>query len=237
MEEDEPAVVPLHVLKVGDREYLPPNLAGVQALANSFLSWRLIFVNVIDAFREVVNGVRYVITLNAIDSQDIGSNPKYVVCRLVILEKAWLLTSWGSKVRELQYTNCSSDSDDDQLHEYGGENYQLNPIFNSSIRGNSEITSDALHNIEQQIVTTEETTANDNNTFSEESATTTDSISLVLYPSNDEQKSEDAGFFADSRGADQFGDTIARDDSKQGDDSQAQVTNGIKQTSALLFGL
>ncbi|KAL9897273.1 cathepsin F isoform 2-T2 [Glossina fuscipes fuscipes] len=100
----------VHVLQPGEREYLSPNLIGLQNIAMTFLPLTMNFINIIDAYREIVNGVRYEILLNAINTED---NDEDIVCRLVILEKPWLRTQWGDKVRELQYTNCTSSTGTD----------------------------------------------------------------------------------------------------------------------------
>ncbi|XP_023178971.1 putative cysteine proteinase CG12163 isoform X1 [Drosophila hydei] len=104
----EPPIKLVHVLNPGEREYLSPNLIGVQNIAMSFLPLSMNFVNIIDAFREIVNGVRYEILLNAVDTKAKDAD---TICRLVILEKPWLTTQWGDKQRELVNTNCSDVAD------------------------------------------------------------------------------------------------------------------------------
>ncbi|XP_073846408.1 cathepsin F isoform X2 [Musca autumnalis] len=100
----------VHVLNPGEREYLSPNLIGVQNIAMTFLPLSMNFINIVDAFREVVNGVKYDLVVNAVDTKD---NDADIVCHLIILEKPWLRTEWGDKVRELQYSNCSSNALDE----------------------------------------------------------------------------------------------------------------------------
>ncbi|XP_030562179.1 putative cysteine proteinase CG12163 isoform X1 [Drosophila novamexicana] len=104
----EPSIKLVHVLNPGEREYLSPNLIGVQNIAMTFLPLSMNFVNIIDAFREIVNGVRYEILLNAVDTK---ANDADTICRLVILEKPWITTQWGDKQRELVNTNCSDLAD------------------------------------------------------------------------------------------------------------------------------
>lgn len=153
--------------ETGQREYLSPNLVGLQTLASSFLPWRLVFVNIIDAYREVVNGVRYEILLNAIDTQQNGTDPSYLICRIVILEKPWLYTIWASKVRELVYSNCSSESDNSGLELYASDKYDINTIYNNENRRNRTISSEDLKKLDEQIIPKEET------------ASLTDNIELV----------------------------------------------------------
>ncbi|XP_061390016.1 putative cysteine proteinase CG12163 [Musca vetustissima] len=115
----------VHVLNPGEREYLSPNLIGVQNIAMTFLPLSMNFINIVDAFREIVNGVKYDIVVNAVDTND---NDAEIVCHLVILEKPWLRTEWGDKVRELQHSNCSSNA-----LEEDGDQSPRNPL----VRANS----------------------------------------------------------------------------------------------------
>ncbi|EDV44341.1 uncharacterized protein Dana_GF16067, isoform A [Drosophila ananassae] len=107
----EPAVKLVHVLNPGEREYLSPNLIGVQNIAMTFLPLSMNFVNIIDAFREITSGVRYEILLNAVDTKVKQPEEADTICRLVILEKPWLRTQWGDKHRELVTSNCSDSSE------------------------------------------------------------------------------------------------------------------------------
>ncbi|XP_017848243.1 putative cysteine proteinase CG12163 isoform X1 [Drosophila busckii] len=104
----EPPIKLVHVLNPGEREFLSPNLIGVQNIAMTFLPLSFNFVNIIDAFREIVNGVRYEIHLNAVDTKAKDAD---TICRLVILEKPWLTTQWGDRYRELVNSNCSDAAD------------------------------------------------------------------------------------------------------------------------------
>ncbi|XP_052849393.1 putative cysteine proteinase CG12163 isoform X1 [Drosophila gunungcola] len=107
----EPPIKLVHVLNPGEREYLSPNLIGVQNIAMTFLPLSMNFVNVIDAFREITAGVRYEILLNAVDTKAKQPAEADTICRLVILEKPWLRTQWGDKHRELVNSNCSDSAE------------------------------------------------------------------------------------------------------------------------------
>lgn len=141
----------MHVLNPGEREYLSPNLIGVQNIAMTFLPLSMNFVNIIDAFREIVDGVRYEIVLNAVDTKAKDAD---VVCRLVIIEKPWLRTEWGDKVRELRTTNCTSE--DDTLTDQAArskalnDKYTRNALFNGGTR--NELTDDEMSKLESQIL-------------------------------------------------------------------------------------
>lgn len=141
----------VHVLNPGEREYLSPNLIGVQNIAMTFLPLSMNFVNIIDAFREIVDGVRYEILLNAVDTK---SKDADVVCRMVIIEKPWLRTEWGDKVRELRTSNCTSE--EDNLTEPAArskalnDKYTRNAIFNGGTR--NELTDDEMSKLESQIL-------------------------------------------------------------------------------------
>ncbi|TDG48881.1 hypothetical protein AWZ03_004784 [Drosophila navojoa] len=151
----EPPIKLVHVLNPGEREYLSPNLIGVQNIAMSFLPLSMNFVNIIDAFREIVNGVRYEILLNAVDTK---ANDADTICRLVILEKPWLTTQWGDKHRELVNTNCSDVADNaltdpDERAKALNEKYVSNTIFNGGRR--NELSDSDMAHLEAQILTNE----------------------------------------------------------------------------------
>uniref|UniRef100_A0A1A9UX67 Cystatin domain-containing protein n=1 Tax=Glossina austeni TaxID=7395 RepID=A0A1A9UX67_GLOAU len=143
----------VHVLQPGEREYLSPNLIGVQNIAMTFLPLTMNFINIIDAYREIVNGIRYEILLNAINTED---NDADIVCRLVILEKPWLRTQWGDKVRELQHTNCTSSTGAGDIADNSpnptndlNDKYVKSSVFNGGSR--NELSNDDIKRLEDQI--------------------------------------------------------------------------------------
>uniref|UniRef100_A0A1B0G026 Cysteine proteinase inhibitor n=1 Tax=Glossina morsitans morsitans TaxID=37546 RepID=A0A1B0G026_GLOMM len=143
----------VHVLQPGEREYLSPNLIGVQNIAMTFLPLTMNFINIIDAYREIVNGIRYEILLNAINTED---NDADIVCRLVILEKPWLRTQWGDKVRELQHTNCTSSTGTEDIADNSpnrpnnyNDKYVKSTVFNGGSR--NELSNDDIKRLEDQI--------------------------------------------------------------------------------------
>lgn len=123
----------------------------------TFLPLSMNFINIVDAFREIVNGVKYDIVVNAVDTKD---NDAEIVCHLVILEKPWLRTEWGDKVRELQHSNCSSnalDEDGDQSPRNPlaransiNDKYDKSSVFNGGSR--NELSADDMKHLEDQIV-------------------------------------------------------------------------------------
>lgn len=153
----EPPIKLVHVLNPGEREYLSPNLIGVQNIAMTFLPLSMNFVNIIDAFREITSGVRYEILLNAENTTVKPPAEVDVICRLVILEKPWLRTQWGDKHRELVTTNCSDSSensvggDPEEKARLLNEKYVSNSIFNGGQR--NELTDAEMANLESQILT------------------------------------------------------------------------------------
>lgn len=142
---EDPAKV-LHLSAMGDREYLSPNLVGLQDLISTFLPWKYIYLNVVDAFRELVNGIRYEILFNAIDTTR-DNDTSHIVCRLIIDEKPWKQTAF----RELVYSNCTDNNE----HRVGvylndiSDRYELKPVFR---RERMNITADDIKKIEQEIV-------------------------------------------------------------------------------------
>ncbi|KAH8358810.1 hypothetical protein KR093_002554 [Drosophila rubida] len=154
----EPPIKLVHVLNPGEREYLSPNLIGVQNIAMTFLPLSMNFVNIIDAFREIVNGVRYEILLNAVDTKAKDAD---TICRLVVLEKPWLTTQWGDKHRELVNSNCSDVADNALSPESAEERakalddkYVSNSIFNGGRR--NELSDSDMARLESQILTTDQ---------------------------------------------------------------------------------
>ncbi|XP_017467683.1 PREDICTED: putative cysteine proteinase CG12163 [Rhagoletis zephyria] len=180
----------VHVLNPGEREYLSPNLIGVQNIAMTFLPLSMNFVNIIDAFREIVDGVRYEILLNAVDTK---ANDADVICRIVIIEKPWLRTEWGDKVRELRTSNCTSE--DDHLTEQAArskalnDKYTRNALFNGGTR--NELNDDDMSKLESQILPMpfstnglkrRETSTSDTTTSTSATAGTTTTTSTTTTP-------------------------------------------------------
>ncbi|XP_055848053.1 putative cysteine proteinase CG12163 isoform X3 [Episyrphus balteatus] len=144
----EEAAQKIHALQPGEKEYLSPNLIGVQNIAVTNIPITINFINIIDAYREVVDGVRYEIVLNAVNTTD---NNTEIICRIVVLEKPWLTTIWGDKVRLLQESNCTSEElpDASRNRKALEEKYETNAIFSGS---RNELTADDMLNLESQIV-------------------------------------------------------------------------------------
>lgn len=167
----EAVIVPVKVLNPGDREYLTPNLVGLQNMAMSNLPVTINFVNIIEAFREVVNGVRYELLVNAVNTTE-KSEDKDLICRLVVLEQPWLVTIWGDKVRLLKYSNCSDTETDQASQDSINQIYKTNTIFDGSAIGEDE---DGLVRIEAQIIQPKEKVV----AFKETTSTTTTSTTLA----------------------------------------------------------
>lgn len=148
----EEVIVPVKVLNPGDREYLTPNLVGLQNMAISNLPLTINFVNVIEAFREIVNGVRYELVVNAVNTTQKSEN-KDIICKLVVLEEPWLVTIWGDKVRHLRYSNCSNIEADLASQDSINQLYKTNTIFDGSAIG---VDEDALAELEAQIIQPQE---------------------------------------------------------------------------------
>ncbi|XP_055922541.1 putative cysteine proteinase CG12163 [Eupeodes corollae] len=146
---EEPAVQKIHVLQPGEKEYLSPNLIGVQNIAITNIPVTLNFINIIDAYREVVDGVRYEVVLNAVNTTD---NNTEIVCRIVVLEKPWLTTLWGDKVRLLKESNCTNEElQPDSFRDSKAleEKYETNAIFSGN---RNELTPNDMSNLESQII-------------------------------------------------------------------------------------
>lgn len=122
----------------------------------TFLPLSINFINIVDAFREIVNGVRYDIIVNAIDTKD---NDAEIMCHLVILEKPWLRTEWGDKVRNLEHSNCTTDATENGDDGMGNnpfaransinDKYVKSTVFNGGSR--NELSADEMKRLEDQI--------------------------------------------------------------------------------------
>lgn len=178
----EEVIVPVKVLNPGDREYLTPNLVGLQNMAMSNLPVTINFVNVIEAYREIVNGVRYELLINAVNTTE-TSDDKDVVCRLVVLEKPWIVTIWGDKVRSLKYSNCSDTEADLASQDSINQIYKTNTIFDGSAIGDDE---DGLAKIESQIIQPK-----DKVVAQRESTTTTTTTLAPIVVADEENTDED----------------------------------------------
>lgn len=235
----EEVIVPVKVLNPGEREYLTPNLVGLQNMAISNLPITINFVNVIEAFREIVNGVRYELLVNAVNTTEKSEN-KDIICRLVVLEEPWLVTIWGDKVRHLRYSNCSDIESDLATQDSINQIYKTNTIFDGSAIGEDE---DALAELEAQIIQPKEKVVAFRRTTS---TTTPTTLAPIVVADEDEdvgttteELSEDSkkwfdGFFGmfDSPGRQSVAEVNAEvrskdDENVQGEESSTTVNNEI----------
>lgn len=196
----EEVIVPIKVLNPGDREYLTPNLVGLQNMAMSNLPVTLNFVNIIEAFREIVNGVRYELLVNAVNTTE-KTEDKDLICKLVVLEQPWLVTVWGDKVRTLKYSNCSDVEADLASQDSINRIYKTNTIFDGSAIGDDE---DGLERIEAQIIQPKEKVVAFKETTSSTTTTTlapivvadeTEDVETTTEELSDDSKKWLDGFF------------------------------------------
>lgn len=99
--------IAIHKDAVGASEDLNPEMRSLMAMAVQFLPATYKYTNVISATREIVAGVRFNLYVNAVDA-----NATDVVCFLDILEKPWITTDFGQKLRLLQFTNCTENGEE-----------------------------------------------------------------------------------------------------------------------------
>ncbi|KAL5273689.1 CTSF family protein [Megaselia abdita] len=141
------------------------------------------FVNIIEAFREIVNGVRYELLVNAVNTTE-KSEDKDLICRLVVLEQPWLVTIWGDKVRLLKYSNCSDTEADQASQDSINQIYKTNTIFDGSAIGEDE---DGLKRIEAQIIQPKEKVV----AFKESTPSTSTTSTLAPIVVAEETEGED----------------------------------------------
>ena len=116
-------------------------------MAMSYLPQTLNYINIIEAFREVIDGVRYELLVNTTNIH----NEEYL-CRLVVQEKPWLITVWNEKYRELVFSNCSSSTADINNNinpTIINNKYKSNTIFDNQ---NTDLSTDQLSDLESQIL-------------------------------------------------------------------------------------
>lgn len=135
--------IAVRVDKMGATESLKPNLVGLSNMAHQFLPKDYKFVEVLEATREIVSGVRYELLVAALND-----NNEAVLCRIVLTEITWKLTAWGEKQRVLNYSNCTSNATTDD-HVPNPTDFSFNPLFASKT---NSITDDDLKLIESQII-------------------------------------------------------------------------------------
>lgn len=128
---------------MGATETLNPLLVGLSNMAINYLPVGYKLGGVVSATREVVQGVRYNILVNAVTDK---AEP--LVCLIEVLERPWALMQWGEKQRTLIHTNCTAE-------EYNAaaaneeNNFNFNPVF---VNKGGEMTDEELKMIEGQIV-------------------------------------------------------------------------------------
>lgn len=128
---------------MGATENLRPNLVGLSNMAIQFLPKDYKLVEVIEATREIISGVRYELLVAARDEND-----EDVICRLVVTEITWKLTAWGDKQRILNYSNCTSNvTTDDNVPK--SNDFSFNPLF---VTKTNFINDEDLKLIEAQII-------------------------------------------------------------------------------------
>lgn len=119
-------------------------MMAIQFLPNNYK-----FSHVIGATREVVAGVRFNLFVNAMDG-----NESEVICFFDILEKPWITTDFGQKLRLLQYTNCTADGGEfvpEEVATPDPSKYNINPILTKN--KDKPITEERLSELESQITT------------------------------------------------------------------------------------
>lgn len=217
----------MHVLNPGEREYLSPNLIGLQNIAQTFLPQSMNLLNIIDAYREIVNGVRYDIQLNALDTQNKDAEK---ICHLIVLEKPWLRTHWGDKVRELTYSNCTEDGAVAVQGKDQTDQYESNQLFNGGKR--NELSQQDMDKLNSEILI-ETTTTTTTTETAVTSAQNGDEEAFTALPelSDDEKKWLDGFLLA---GAKNFENTRRQNQENEENepDYHHQESNALKRATS-----
>lgn len=131
---------------MGAKEDLNPEMRALMAMAVTFLPADFKFVNVIAATREIVAGVRFTLLVNAVTNDTTQE-----VCALEVLEKPWVITDYGEKLRILQYSNCTADGSEYRADPTESQTNptKINPIF----QNRDLITNDErLASLDEQVL-------------------------------------------------------------------------------------
>lgn len=160
--------IAIHKDAVGVSEQLNPQMRSLMAMAIQFLPINYKYTSVISATREVVAGVRFNLFVSALDG-----NESEVVCFFDVLEKPWITTDFGQKLRLLQYTNCTADGEDFVPEATADPSqYNINPIFTKN--RDKPMTEARLSELESQISDTAETEVSSSKKHSSQAETGVD---------------------------------------------------------------
>lgn len=123
---------------------LNPELPQIQDIVKPFLLPNLQFLYAINATREIVNGLKYVITFVMKNEHD-----DEIYCEMDVLEKPWLKKD-SKKFRKMTYNNCSLENSPDEDDKIRFQ-YDINPTF---VNQRTDLTEGEIIDMEDQIVTT-----------------------------------------------------------------------------------
>ncbi|XP_063707481.1 putative cysteine proteinase CG12163 isoform X2 [Culicoides brevitarsis] len=122
-------------------------MRSLMAMAIQFLPANYKYSSVLSATREVVAGVRFRLFVSAE-----SPNATEVVCFLDILEKPWITTDFGQKLRVLQFTNCTENGEEFvPAPTPDPKTVNINPIFTRN--RDVPMTEERLGDLEGQIMT------------------------------------------------------------------------------------
>lgn len=119
-------------------------------MAMKFLPNHLKLLTIVSATREIVAGVMYELLVNALDQAGGGGDGERTVCHLEILEKPWIVNTWGEKLKVLKATNCTGEGV--QIDAEDSHQQAINPLF---VRPTDQkLTEDRIRDLERQIIMT-----------------------------------------------------------------------------------
>lgn len=126
-------------------EDLNPELPQIQDIVKPFVPSSFSYLLVLNATREIVNGVKYgIIFLMRNEQNDV------VYCEIDVLEKPWLVKD-SVKFRKMTYNNCSLENTMDNEDK---TDYEVNPTF---LNKKTQLTMDDIRDMEDQIITVQTT--------------------------------------------------------------------------------
>lgn len=169
----------VHKAALGRLDIIDKTLPHLRSIVNQFLPDGFSLVEIDDAKREIVAGVKYEILFRVLDEANIEETS----CFIIILEKPWLQKD-SQKYREMVYNNCSVPF----LKTPPESSYSMSPLFGN--KRQAEMTSGNMKDLESQIqfgtTNTEKPEVERTTEMSEEFETTTEKVESAetLNPSS-----------------------------------------------------
>jgi cathepsin F len=142
----ENSFVAYHVSALGGLDKVDKTHPYLASIVNQFLPDHFSLIEIVEARRELVAGVKYEVIFRALDKE----NNDEISCFTTILEKPWLQRN-SQKYREMIFSNCSIPF----VASLPESSFSPNPTFENK---RTEMSSGEMKDLEQQILSNDSTT-------------------------------------------------------------------------------